>query len=261
MAKTVKDWGRAELLTPEDETRSVVASSQGLPGSGKSHFWLTAPGPLAWFLLDPGGLKGLRNNPLFEDKEVHVFDYCGDLNIGKLPKEERIQRSLDTFGRFQEDWDVAIRNARTLVVDKESMLWEVIRYAHDEVDSPTPKNFHELNLIYRGLVHDAETNGRNLGFIRDMHDTWGKIGVSREGKPQQGFTGKFKPDGQKYVPGLVQINLEHRWDDEAREFKVKILEKCRLGNAVELMGKEIPSLDFPTLGMMLYRNSSDEDWQ
>lgn len=260
MAKTSKDWGRFSRVTADDTDRNIVASSQGLPGSGKSHFWLTAPDPIAWFLFDPGGLKGLKNNPLFAEKEVHCIDYCGELNIGKLPKEERIARSIEAFEHFQEDWDVAIRNARTLVVDKESMLWEMVRYAHDEVDSPTPKNFHELNLLYRGWVQDAETNGRNLGLIRDMHDTWGKIGVSREGKPQQGFTGKFKPDGQKYVPGLVQVNLEHRWDEDTREFNVKILEKCRLGSAATLMGKEFPGFGFVDLALTVYPDSDPEEW-
>lgn len=261
MAKQVTDWGRFELLTPDESTRSIVASSQGTAGSGKSHFWLTAPDPIAYFLFDPGGLKGLRNNELFTEKEIRVIDYCGELNIGKLPKVERIAQSLEAFERFQADWDVAIRNAKTLIIDKESLLWEMVRYAHDEVESPTPKNFHELNLLYRGWVQDAEVHGKNLGLIRDMHDTWGKIGVSREGKPQQGFTGKFKPDGQKYVPSLVQINLEHRWDDENREFVLKVLEKCRLGNAVDLMGKEFPGFNFMDLAMTVYPDSSPEEWQ
>lgn len=262
MAKA-KNWGRFELVEPDTDAdvRNIIAASQGIPGSGKSHFWLTAPDPIAYFLFDPAGLKGLKNNPLFAGKDVRLRNYCGDLNIGKLPEEERISRSLDIMGEFQEDWDIAIANARTLVVDKEPMVWEMLRYAHDEVKSPTPKNFHELNLMYRGWIQDAENSQRNLGLIRDTHDTWGKIGVSREGRPQQGFTGVMKPDGQKYVPGLVQVNLEHRWDNEGREFHVKILDKCRLGPATKLMGEEFPMLDFPTLAMMLYPESDASEWE
>jgi hypothetical protein len=261
VAKQVDDWGEFELLTPEVNANSIIASSQGAAGSGKSHFWLTAPGPIAYFLFDPGGLKGLRNNPLFSEKEVRVQDYCSRANIAKLPRDERVQRSLEILQAFQEDWNRAVKLAKTLVIDKESLLWEIIRYAHNEVDSPTPKDFHELNLMYRGWVQDAENNGVNLGLIRDMHDTWGKIGVSRDGRPQQGFTGKYRPDGQKYVPGLVQINLEHRWDEDSREFYVKILEKCRLGEAKRLMSKEFPEMDFPMLGQLLFAGTTEEDWQ
>ena len=263
MAKLTKDWGdNFTLLTPEEGVCSVVATSQGAPGGGKSHFWMTAPGPIAWFLFDPGGLKGLRNNPLFAKKEIHVSDYCGDLNIGKLDKDERMVRSIAAMERFQSDWDIAVRNARTLVVDKESMLWEMVRYAHDEVASPQPKNFHELNLLYRGWIQDAEVNGRNLGLIRDVHDTWGKIGVSSTtGKPQMGFTGDMKPDGQKYATSLVQVNLSHRWNADEETFETEILEKCRLGSAKKLIGKVVADLDFPTLGMMLFPNSDVSDWE
>lgn len=254
------DWGRFEAMDDAEE-RSIIASSQGGPGSGKSHFWLTAPDPIAWFLFDPGGLKGLKHNPLFKGKDIRVRDYCGDLNIGKMPKAERMERSLAVMAEFQEDWDLAVQKARTLVIDKESMLWEMLRYAHDEVDSPTPKNFHELNLMYRGWVQDAEAHGVNLGLLRDIKETWGVVGKSQTtGKPQYGFTGEFKPEGQKYVTGLVQINLSHRWDDDAEAFKVQILEKCRLGNAATLIGQEFDNFDFLTLALTLYPESDPAEW-
>lgn len=262
VAKVVApDMGEWERMTPDEgDARSIVAASQGVPGSGKSHFWLTAPGPIAWFLFDPGGLKGLKNNPLFATKEVYVRDFCSIVNVGKLAPADRIKKSIEAFQKFQEEWDFILTKVRTLVIDKESLLWEVIRYAFDEVNSPVPKNFHELNLLYRGWVHDAEVNQKNLGLLRDTHDTWGKIGVKPDGKPQFGFTGLYKPDGQKHVPGLVQIQLEHSWNPDARGFDVKILEKCRLGSAEKLMGKTIPDLNFPLLGTLLFSESSEEDW-
>ena len=42
-------WEGFGSLSDED-TRSIIASSQGVGGSGKSHFWLTAPEPIAYFL-------------------------------------------------------------------------------------------------------------------------------------------------------------------------------------------------------------------
>ncbi len=258
MAKAT-DWGAFEALS-EDTSLNIAASSQGEGGAGKTHFWLTAPDPIAYFLFDPGGLKGLKDNPLFKEKDIRVIDFSKMLDFGRLPKPERMVRALEAMELFDESWPVALKNARTAVIDKEDKLWETIRYAYDEVDSPTPKNFYELNMQYSGLVVQAEAASMNLGLIRGMRDTWGKVGVSREGKPQQGFTGVMKPRGQKEVPELVQINLEHRWDNDDREFKVKVLDKCRLGNAVNLLGKEFPMLDFPTLGLMLYPESDPSDW-
>lgn len=260
MAKTSPDWGAFEPMGADTSMRSVIASSQGDGGSGKTHFWLTAPDPIAYFLFDPGGLKGLKNNPLFSERDVRVIDFSKRLDYGRIPKEERVARAGEVMALFDEAWPVALRNARTLVIDKEDSCWETIRYAYDEVSSPTPKNFYELNMQYRGLIVQAEAAGVNLGLIRGMKDTWGKTGVSAQGKPQMGFTGEMKPRGHKEVPELVQVSLAHEWDDAAREFKVQILQKCRLGNAVELMGTEYANLDFLTLALLLYPESTPEEW-
>jgi hypothetical protein len=255
-----QDWGAFAPLS-EDTSRSIIASSQGIGGAGKTHFWLTAPDPIAYFLLDPSGLKGLKENPLFKDKDIRVIDLSKLLDYGRIDKGERVARALEVMNGFNDAWEVARKLARTAVIDKEDALWETLRYAHDEVDSPEPKNFYELNAQYRGLFVQAAQSEMNFGLIRGMKDTWGKTGVSRTtGKPQMGFTGEMKPRGQKEVTELVQINLEHRWDDEEREFKVKILEKCRLGNATELLGQEFGNLDFLTLALTLYPDSTPEEW-
>jgi hypothetical protein len=111
------------------------------------------------------------------------------------------------------------------------------------------------------MIVQAERAGVNLGLLRDLKDVWGVTGVSQAtGKKQMGFTGEVKPAGQKFVMGLVQLNLQHGWDEESREFIVKVMNKCRLGNAKELMGKEFPGLDFPELAMTLYPESELEEW-
>ena len=254
------DYGNWEHLTPE-EVHTIIGSSQGLPGSGKSHFWLTAPEPIAWFLFDPGGLKGLRNNPLFAGKDVVVRNFAEIVNVGKYREMvDRIKMSIEGFNTFQEEWDFIIDKVRTLVIDKESLLWEVMRYAFDEVKSPTPKNFHDLNLLYRGWVQDAENKGKNLGLLRDMSDTWGIIGHKPDGKAQYGFTGIYRPDGQKYVPGLVQINMQHQWNAEARQFEVQVLEKCRLGSAKKLIGTNLGTVTFQDLGTMLFPEADPEEF-
>ena len=191
-----------------------------------------------------------------------MLDLSGKLDWGRITdKKARVARGLEVMKEFDAAWDQALAGARTIVIDKEDMLWETRRYAHDEVESPEPKKFHELNLEHKALVVQAEAQGLNLGFIRGMKETWGKIGVSRStGRDQMGFTGEFLPRGHKSLDEDVQINLEHRWDDEARLFKVKILDKCRLGEAVTLMGEEYEMLEFPDLGVKLYPETERDMW-
>jgi hypothetical protein len=263
-APVSSEWG--EFRKAQDvlaERYNIVAASQGVGGSGKTHFWLTAPEPIAYFLLDPGGLKGLltRRDSPFADKDIRLIDYSGRLDWGRLERPERVKRAYDIVADFNAAWDVAIKKARTIIIDKEDKLWETIRYAADEVDSPTPKNFYELNLDYAALIAQAEANGLNLGMIRGMKEKWGKTGISRTtGKPSMGFTGEQVPRGQKEVTELVQINLDHRWEGDRGSFVTTILEKCRLGNAKELLGKEYEDLDFLTLAAELYPDAPEDVW-
>ena len=256
------DWGEFRVASEAlSERHNIVASSQGVGGAGKTHFWLTAPGPIAYFLFDPGGLKGMTSKEAFADKDIRVIDFSSQLDWGRIEQADRVARAIDIVAGFDAAWDIALKKARTIVIDKEDRLWETIRYANNEVFSPTPKNFYEMNQDYAALIAQAEGAGVNLGLIRGMKEKWGKTGVSRTtGKPQMGFTGELVPRGQKEVTELVQINLEHRWDEDDREFKVKILEKCRLGNAIELLGQEYGMMDFATLAMTLYPDVDADNW-
>ena len=200
------------------------------------------------------------DNPLFKTKDIRVIDLSKMLDFGRLDKAERTKRAEEAVDVFDRNWPIALKNARTAVIDKEDLWWNTLRYAYDEVESPTPKNFYELNLQYRGMFVQAEAVGMNFGLIRGLKEKWGTTGFSREGKKQMGFTGELVTRGQKEVEELVQINLAHRWDNDTREFKVKILDKCRLGSAIDLLGTEYPMMDFPMLGEALFPDSAPGDW-
>lgn len=252
MAKADNTWGKF-VEADQSVTTNVIGTSQGPGGSGKSHFWLTAPDPIAYFLLDPGGLKGLPAKDEFKHKDIRVLDLSKGLDFGRLSREERVARGLEIMEEFDEQWTVGLRKARTIIVDKEDLLWETKRYAHDEVDSPKPLNFGELNLWYRALYAQAEAAGVHMGMVRGTREEWGKLNGGK-----QGFTGRQLPRGHKEAVELAQVNLAHSWDDEAGLFTVKILDKCRLGDAASLLGKEYPGLDFEGLWGKLF---PDDDYE
>lgn len=254
MAKSKRepDWGRFE-----DADRSlgknIIWASEGEGGSGKSHFGLTAPEPIAVHLFDPAGLKGLTRNPLFKKKEIKVIQY--DFNPGKLAEADRPEAAKAALEEFQENQEVALANARTILWDKEDHVWEMLRYARLEAVSDRPSNYYELNLEYRGWFHDAEMAGVNMGVIRGMKEQWG---TNAKGSPMG--TGKREPRGQREVPELVQVVLRHWWDNDAKEFMTRIHEKCRLGpNAKDLIGEEFASLDFDTLQAAIFAGEDEED--
>lgn len=255
------EWGRFQVAQ-ESDTRSIILSNEGGGGSGKTHFALTMPDPIAVFLFDPAGLKGLLNQKQFRKKDIRVINYYEKANLGAMSdKSDRAQASQDALEEFLEDWAVALKQARSLVWDKEDHVWEMLRYANNEDFKAEPKSYYELNMQYRGWFTEAEQAGKNLAVIRGMKEKWGKTGVNRNtGNPTYGGLGIDVPRGQKEVRELVQVNLAHRWDDDDRAFVTTIMEKCRLGNAAKLIGTEYKNLDFATLVTMLYPDADLDEW-
>lgn len=255
MAKE-KNWG-AWVEPDRSDNYSLIWSSEGVGGSGKTHFGLSAPDPICVHLFDPGGLKGLIKNPLFKKKDIKVIEYS--FNPGRLEEGDRPAAAQEALEQFLENQAVALKNARTILLDKEDHAWEMLRYAKLEAVSDRPANYYELNLEYRGWFHDAEMAGVNFGAIRGMKEKWGKTGANREGKATFGSLGELEPRGQKEVPELVQVVLRHRWDADVGDFIATIYEKCRVGNAKKLIGREFPSLTFRELGEAIYPETADMD--
>lgn len=259
MAK--QDFGRFEAPEVVD-IRNILWSSCGVGGSGKTHFGLTAPEPIAVMLFDPGGLKGLTANPLFKEKDVRLIDYSKIINPGKLAEEDRPKAAQDVLEQFEEDWATAISGIfRTVLWDKEDHVWEMLRYANLEGYTDKPANYYELNMKYRGWFTEAEMAGVNFGVIRGMKEKWGKTGINRNtGQPTYGSLGEYEARGMKEVPELVQVNLLHEWDSDGHEFNVTIQDKCRLGEAKKVLGETYGDFDFLTLAMTLYPESDPAEW-
>lgn len=255
-------WGDF-VNAQETAQRNIIWASQGPGGSGKTHFLLTAPDPIAVFLFDPAGLKSLVDNPLFKSKDIKVIDFSKLINMGSLEKDDRAKQALEVAKKLEDAWDIALKNARTIGFDKEEHVWELLRYAYNENFSAEPKDYYEINMAYRGMFTAAEVAGVNFGLIRGVKEKYGKVGVNfQTGKDKMGFTGEIVANGQKHVEELVQVNFSHRWDNDERVFVTKILEKCRLssGNVKDLLGKEYNDIDFPTMATNLFPDTEITDW-
>jgi hypothetical protein len=250
-----KSWGRFAPASREDNYR-ILGSSQGPGGSGKTHFWLTAPDPIAVMLFDPIGLEGLTRQPLFKDKDIRVIEY--KFNPGKLKENDRAQAAQDALGQFIDDYNVALKMARTIVWDKEDYIWEMLRYARLEAVSGRPSSYYELNQEYRAWIEEAANSGCNLGVIRGMKEKWGSKKDPKTGVEKPFSTGTLEARGMKEIPELVQVSLDHKWV-EGEGFVIKVMEKCRLNGT--LMGQEFTDLDFTTLATLLYPETSPEDWE
>lgn len=249
--KPTSGWDTFQTNDENTDRYSLIWSSQGAGGAGKTHFLLTAPEPI-WVAVfsDPGGVsRVVKQHDEFKQKDIRWKEYA--FNPGKLAASDRAEAARDALAQFLEDYQTALKHARTIGWDKEDQVWEMLRYARLEAYTDKPASYYELNLEYRGWFHDAAEAGVNLGVIRGMKEKWGLVG----GK--LAALGIDVPRGMKEVNELVQVVLDHRFDEGDREFKVRIGEKCRVGPATELIGQEFGSFDFVQLATALYPETAD----
>lgn len=243
-------WDSFQTAATVPERYNILWASQGVGGSGKSHLLLTAPEPVFVHLFDPDGLGPLLKKPEFKNRDIRWHAY--NFNPGRLKPEDRPKAAKDALELFLENQQLALKNARTIGFDKEDHVYETLRYARLEAYTDRPSSYYELNLEYRGWFADATDAGVNLGVIRGMKEKWG---LNNLGKPQG--LGELEPRGQREVNELVQVVLDHRWDEEQRCFVARIHEKCRVGDAPALISQEFRNPDFWSLAFALYPDTVD----
>ena len=249
MAKArATNYGNFKLLSSDSRFRMIIRS-WGRDKSGKNHFGFTGPGPVFGQYFDPGGTEGVaekfRRGEYGSPKEIWGETYRFDKS-----KMERAQAE-DIRDRFIEDYELALKNARTIQWD-ETEVWELFRWAEFNDDSDAPRNYNQLNARYRSLLQDAYDSGVNLQLIQKLKERWT---ANAKGSPTP--SGVYEPVGFKEANYIVQANLEHLWERE-RGFVVRVVNSRQ---NMSIAGQEFPELDFPTLGQLVFTDSSEEDWQ
>src|SRR6266404_5659998 len=116
MAKPPNEFARY-TKTDRSIKQRIIGLSVGEPGSRKTSFWLEAPAPIIVFSFDKGMEGVVSRFP--EEKEIYVKEYEW-LPTSDTGQEEAIEKR----DAFTEDFEHAIQVARTVVIDKETDLWE-----------------------------------------------------------------------------------------------------------------------------------------
>jgi hypothetical protein len=235
----------------------TIGRSYGEVGTGKTRFWLLAPKPLYIQSLDKG-LEGtidqLIREGLIRADDVHVADY--DWHPGSDDFSQSY--AVNLRDRLIADHNFALENeARTIVWDKESDIWELFRYAEFGSPNDTPKDYQKLNQRYMAIINKVKGYDASLGLIQSMKDKWGLTGEvnQRTGKKSFGKTGEREAWGFDRLEEQVFVNICHRREDG--EFFLDI-GKCRQNTA--LQDQTLPATTFADFGMMLIEGSNESDW-
>ena len=200
----------------------LILSLCGLEKQGKTHFALTAPGPLCFFDLD-AGTEGVVSK--FSDKDVWVKPV---LKMAEGDDQDDIEREWDSFSKA---YYAAFRipEIRTIVLDTASEVWELLRLARfGRLTQVMPYQYGPVNKEYRQLLRAAEKSDKNLVLLHRMKAEY--FNDKRTGRHERaGFSGTGFD---------VQVNARcYRYDaDDGGEFALQV-ENCRQNP--ELAGMEL----------------------
>lgn len=233
----------------------LIGDSTGDFGTGRTWFWLTAPGPIGVISLDRG-LEGVIE-PFAELKPI----YCKEYDFYQGGVEEAFSQSDAIALRDQiiKDFYHLCEHARSVVLDKESTFWKICRYAEfGFAGKDIPKNFDKLNARYEKVMNHPKALTINFGCITDVKEKW----VSQNSKSE----GETEVAGYNNIHGIVNTCLHHERLG-AGKFQVTV-GKTRGPAAVDVQDQTFSAningdggFDIPTLGQMLYPDSDLSDWE
>lgn len=230
----------------------LIWASVGQPGSGKTHFALTAPGPIAVFSLDRG-LEGVVEG-FQKTKDIYVAEY--DWN----PTEDLDQsEAVDLRDKFIADFEDALTRARTIVWDRESDLWELFRYAEFGAPNDSPRNYPALNQRYRRLINMAKASDVNFGCLQGMKAEWAAKVNKKTGAQGAAATGNLIRAGFGELEGLVHVDLHHFYDKVEKSYNIEV-GKSRGPGGFDVQGETFGTIDFPTLAQAVFPGTEEDDW-
>jgi hypothetical protein len=198
--------------TPSKEiVKRHVISITGPDKSGKTHFSLTAPGPIAFFNLNTG-LEGVIHK--FDTKEIYEFRMNAPEEQGAAGRTDEAKRAnakaaIDMKNlaqleveRFVKGWQWALscppEEVKTIVIDKCTELWLLYRVAEFGKTTQVPAQLYNyLNAKFERRINEIFGTEKNLILIHDMKE------IYRDKNP----TGEYERDGYKKIGGIVQTNL------------------------------------------------------
>ena len=235
--------------SPPPLKQRIIGASFGAPGTGKTHFWLTAPGPIVVQSLDKGH-EGVALEE-YNKKDIHVLEYDWQ-PTDELDQDETIL----IRDKFIEDFQYAIAHARTVIWDKETDVWSLFRYAEFGAPNDNPRNYDALNQRYRKYINMPKALDINFGLIQGMKTLW-RVKTKSDGRSGLSKTDEQERSGFGELEGLVHVNIQHRRQDGQFHLDVG---KSRGPGASDIQDKSFPGLTFSELAQLVFPETSEDDW-
>ncbi len=224
----------------------IILSLCGLEKQGKTHFALTAPGPVGLFSTDIGE-EGVVDK-FTEDKDIFIMDVArlGEESADKAPAE---------WDRFHTAYVSLLRGSdvRTIVFDTATEIWELLRISRfGRLTQVMPYQYGPVNAEYRHLIREAYNYDKNLILLHKMKSEY--VDDKR--------TGNYERAGFGDTGFLVQINAQiYRYTPEDGGDFVLWVKDCRQNPDIAGQEFEGSMCSFPFLATMAMPNIDPEEWE
>ncbi len=235
-------------LTHTAGNKRLIMAVGGREKQGKTHFALTAPGPIAYFDLDIG-TEGVVNKFIAGGKKIAHNDF----NYHSI-KSARGQSGPVDVAKYAEMWErlradfVAVLDTtgiRTVIVDTATEVWELLRLARfGKLSQVMPHQYGPVNAEYRELLRLAYQSDKNVVLLHKMKAEY--VNDKR--------TGGYERAGFSDTGFMVQVNVRcwRRLNGDGQLAFGLTVDDCRQNADVAGLELEQPMCDWDTLSGMIH---------
>lgn len=232
----------------------IIWAGFGEPGSGKTTFGLTAPGPIIIQSFDKG-LEGVVEK-YQDEKDIYVAEYDWNPAEGA---ERGQDEACDLRDKFIADFEHAITVARTVIWDKETDIFRLFKYAEFGFsEKGAPQDWDALKNRIRRLLNMPKALDINFGVIQGMKNEWVSKANNKTGNMGITQSGNRVRSGMDDVEALVHINIEHVFTPSGG-FEMNI-GKARGPGGSDVQGRSLPGLTFAEFAVLCFPGTDETDW-
>lgn len=167
-------------------TRKACLSVEGREKRGKTHFALTAPGPIIYINLDEGldRVQPEIKFPTLDLRVVNVPSFSRDGHPDKVAEE-----ALKVWENLKQIHMSALDAARTVVYDSFTEVWELARLARfGKLQSVQWFHFGPVNREFHDFIREYNRHDANLILIHKVMAEKDENGSKNGNYERKGFT-------------------------------------------------------------------------
>ncbi len=270
--KPVSPFAGYERATAQFTPR-VILLLTGEVGAGKTDFALGAPGPIVVHTFDQG-TEGVVEEHVARGKEIYLAKYDLGVEVGAEVTHEMVVKVRDEFiANFEAD----IARARTIIIDRETDLWNYHVHAEtgtdDKFAAAVAKDWPKIKAKLRRLTSMAKASKINLIYVQGMRNTWSKVVNPKTGNTTSVPDGGRQPDGMDSVEADVHIVADLRRVDQAEgpsKFYLHVGKSRGPGSRL-VQGQTFevvkpnddgePEFGFAEFAQLVFPDTSSENWE